>query len=473
MHLIVTCRTTFYESQVHGIVPFEKLYIEKFDPFQVADCARKSLPEEWSAFMESIRARFIHLSELAARPLFLRMLIMLQQTGRLYRINNVGDLYSELTNDWIKKESLREGSLLNEEARRRVVHYLAFTMMLRERGYFELEELRGVVREMMLQKRIAGLEGLDANEVIRDIPNRGFMDVEENKFRFAHQSFMEFFVAEKFVQDLLAKNTSDFSQRILYEEIYEHIAQLTDTTDKRKTLLSVLSDPEVPFIVKVNCIPPLRKQRTPEAIEYLLSALVNDADPLLRYVCGYTLRTFQEDSPDIFSTPANSEFLGRAYEDEHNSLIRCRLALLLTDGAYVESHRELSPDYRFDDGSLAEIVAARGIVAAYEQVLKVRREHPAVIEESMRLLALFVDSGRDSTGVAYSVLTKFMFADGFSHGDQRVRRMTIWVIGFLRLFERQDQEGLRASHIVSNGQRDRFPAVRRIARWAADLIRAS
>lgn len=469
--VIVTCRTTFYESQAQSMIPFEKLYIDKFSHHQVIDCARKSLPDDWESFVASIEERFVYLSELAKRPLFLAMMVGLQQNGTLHKIKNAGDLYSEITSAWIAKESLREGATLNEQARRAVVQYLAFQMMIRERGYFDLTELHDIIREAIVKRSIHGLETFDANQVIRDISNAAFMDLDkQNRFRFAHQSFMEFFIAEKFVRELHENNTADFGLRILYEEIYEHLALLTNSTEKRRPILNVLSSSDATFIAKVNCIPPLRKQRTPEAIPFLISALTSDLNPLLRYVCGYTLAIFQEEYPDVFRLSDNRDFIERAYESEQNSLIRCRLALLLSGGAYDDGWRELGPDFSFDEQGLEGIVTAPGIVSAYERVLRVHREHPVVMEESMRLLAVFVARGRDSTGVALATLTKFIFADGFSHADERVRRMAIWVIAFLRLFEQRTLDGTQAHQIVSKALLDKSLPVRTMARWASSVM---
>ncbi|HYC93790.1 MAG TPA: NACHT domain-containing protein [Thermoanaerobaculia bacterium] len=469
--VIVTCRTTFYESQAQSMASFEKLYIDKLSHHQVIDCARKSLPQEWESFVTSIEERFVYLSELAKRPLFLTMMIDLQQKGTLYKIKNAGDLYSEITGAWIAKESLREGATLNEHERRTIVQFLAFQMFVRERGYFELTELHEIVREMIAAREVYGIETFDVNQVIKDIKNAAFMDLDQqNRFRFAHQSFMEFFVAEKFVRELANNDTTDFGLRILYEEIYEHLALLTDSTQKRQPLLNALSSVDASFVAKVNCIPPLRKQRTPEAIPFLMAALAGDASPLLRYVCGYTLAIFQEEYRDIFSLPDNREFIRHAYETESNSLIRARLAILLSEGTHDEAWRELSPDFVFDEESVEAIVSAPGIVSAYEQVLKVRREHPAVVEESMRLLAVFVATGHDETGVALAVLTKYIFADGFCHRDERVRRMAIWVIVYLRLFGHHTLDGTQAHQIVSKALLDTSLSVRAIARWATGVM---
>ncbi len=470
--VIVTCRTTFYESQAQSMIPFEKLYIEKLSHHQVIDCARKSLPDDWESFVASIEARFVYLSELAKRPLFLAMMVDLQKNGTLHKIKNAGDLYSEITSAWIAKESLREGAMLNEQARRTVVQYLAFQMMIRERGYFDLTELHDIIRDAIAKRSIHGLAMFDANEVIRDISNAAFMDLDkQNRFRFAHQSFMEFFIAEKFVRELRENKTVDFGVRILYEEIYEHLAQLTNSTEKRRHILSVLSSSDATFIAKVNCIPPLRKQRTPEAIPFLIAVLTSDLNPLLRYVCGYTLAIFQEEYPDVFRLADNREFIKHAYELEQNSLIRCRLALLLSGGVYDDRWLELGPDFSFDEQGLEGIVTAPGIVSAYEQVLRVNREHPVVVEESMRLLAVFVARGRDSNGVAIATLTKFIFTDGFSHEDERVRRMTIWVIAFLRLFEQRTLDGSQAAHqILAKALLDTSLSVRTMARWASGVM---
>jgi len=229
------------------------------------------------------------------------------------------------------------------------------------------------------------------------------------------------------VQELVAGESTNYGQRILYEEIYEFITMMAGEKDVLAALTETLANGTAPRIARVNVIPPLRKGRDAGAIRPLLTAHIEDEYALVRYVCGYTLGIFQQEYPNEVNMVPNLGRLAEAYSRERNALVRLRMALLLTEGSYLEVDRfeELRPEWACDDKSLVEIVSAPGIVDAYERVLSVDREHEIVIEESIRLLTLYVVRFPDQRGYRES-LVNYVNDRGRKHECARVQMVAAW-----------------------------------------------
>ena len=490
--IIITSRKAFFETEVdeRNLKDFTKLYIKDLDISQIRNFVQKKIPGDWENFIGSVFGKkdtndLAHLFEnnkendssyleLVRRPLFLDMMIHVYQRGHLKRINNTADLYEVLTNDSMSEESNKKGTKLIEEDMKQIIQELAFKMFLDNHFSYTNEELKEIVYKISDKTSNTLKQKYNPETILKDISNvsflvrdkvvktKGKIAKEKSFVAFKHRSFIEYFTAHKFASELKERNTDNFSLRILYEEIFEFLAWImTEKSGKDEDLTNILGDPIFPFKARVNAIPPLRKQRNKKAIKQLLNAHtdIKASHPLLRFVCGYTLGIFQEEFPEEFISQEVKDRLDETYKKEKNSLIKLRMALLLTEGKYKQSeygkYKELNPDYDFSPSSLNEILEPSGTLKAYDKILKVNREHHIVLEESIRILTIFVIHNAKAEEFK-NTLSRYIFNVGDKHESERIRRISLWSMDRLGVFEPKDkrEETLKtktkAGRIVAN-----------------------
>lgn len=453
--VVITSRKTFIESEVdqRNLKNFTRIYIDKLSDHQIMDFIRKRIPENQTKFSEFIfekekraqknEGNDYNIVEMIKKPLFLYMMINAHQQGFLKDINNPSDLYEIFTDDWIAKEIKKEETYIQKkEEMKQIIQELAFRMFIENQFSYSYDELKKNIYDIL--NKINKKNNSDYNAILNDITNASFLvrdKVGKNSFAFLHRSFIEYFVAYKLSLELKDKNTNDLSKRILYEEIFEFIAGiLTEKNGKDKYLINILGESQFPFEARVNVIPPLRKQRNRKAIKSLLSVLtdVDSGHPLLRFVCGYTLSIFlgMTEFQEELKSQDLKNLLAEAYKKETNALIKIRMALLLTEGKYMK-YEELNPDYNFFASTVNEILDPSGIKEAYEKVLKVNREHPIVIEETIRVLTIYVMFNPEKSNFKNTLL-RYIF--NYQHKNERIRRICLWSISKLGLLEAKDKK---------------------------------
>jgi len=195
---------------------------------------------------------------------------------------------------------------------------------------------------------------------------------------------------------------------------------------------------------------------------------MNDGSPLVRYVCGYTLAIFQEDYSDIVDSEAHVEMLREFYQRETNDFVRTRTALLLSGGVYDdERFPELDPSYLGSQQALAELLEAPSILEAYEKVLSLNREHPAVLAEAIRMLTSHICHGGHGTTFLPSV-TRYLLESGFSHEKEEMQRMALWSVGRLLEASLITQKPQIVDKTTWAANRSRFKSVRVLA---SDVLR--
>jgi tetratricopeptide (TPR) repeat protein len=495
--VIITIRKSFLEPEVdqRNLKNFIWLYIDDLNIQQIIDFVRKKIPVGWQNFIEFVfgkkeRADLYrkfeknkednnNLSGLVRKPLFLDMMIDAYQRSHLNlgSIYNPADLYEVLTNDWISKEIEKKETSIKSGEMRQIIRELAFKMFLDNQFSYTYGELYQIIHSILDKISITLKQNFDYYAVMKDITNASFLvrdKVWKNSFAFPHRSFVEYFTANKFAAELKEENTDNFSIRILYEEIFEFLGWIMrEEGNKDEDLRKVLGDPKFPFKARVNAIPPLRKQRNKKAIKPLFDAHtdIESSHPLLRFVCGYTLGIFQEEFPEEFKSQEFKERLVAAHKKEKNSLIRLRMALLLTEGEYKQfEFEELNPDYEFLSSSLDEILEPSGTIEAYDKILKVNREHHIVLEESIRILTIYVTFNAEAVKFRNTLL-RYIFKFGYNHKSEKIQRISLWSIDKLGLlFDPKDKNSetlkirTKAGRIVVNSLKYKPPFVQEMAK---------
>ena len=128
---------------------------------------------------------------------------------------------------------------------------------------------------------------------------------------------------------------------------------------------------------------------------------------------------------------------------------------------------ELTPDYKFFSSSLDEILAPSGTIEAYDKILKVNREHPIVLEESIRVLTIYVMFNAEGLDLKRTLL-RYIF--GHNHQNERIRRICLWAIDKLGLLATKDKKRdvieikRKSKRLVANGLKDANSSVRDMAK---------
>ena len=467
--LVITCRTNFFPAvfeEESTLQKFNRLYIQAFGQDQIDSVTRKVF-EQPAAFQNSLKKNQI-VQELARRPLFLRMLMEVYQEGKELNIANSADLYYQLTSKWLAMESLKDSSLLNTRLKRKLIQEFAFYQFVKGETFIKYDRLGEVIKEVV-KGMDASIQKLDPELVMKEIANFGFMDRRlRDHFTFSHQSFREYFIAEKLANELQKGDTSNFAKRALVEEIFEFIGLLLENNGNFHLIGEFLSNPEVFYIARGNMIPMLRKLRKKASIPTLLKVILHEKHPLLRFICGYSIAQFAVEFPSYFHKKEVITALIEGYKREPNSLVRLRIVLLLTEGEYeqTDQYPELDPAYEFDHESVEQLTGVRGFKEAYERIIEVNRENQYTIEEAIRILTLFTTNIDPSFTKR---LAKILFTYSIEHQKPRIRRISLWSMGRLGLMRPEHPLLEKSNQILAIAAKDENPNVREMAALAPGL----
>ena len=225
--IVLTCRSNFFHSHSDVVellkhfsidIPFVEqgneritqltfeqhgriLYIERLNPEQIRKFIEKrfgSNPDSVIATLES----FHDLSDLSTRPVLLDMILTtLPQLTEKKRPINSAALYEHYTNKWTARDDWRVRIPL--EVRRLLCETLAWVMHnseIQELPYDLLERI------LILSHLYIAASESQLEQFKNDIQTCSFLVRvgTKDKFRFAHKSFVEFFVARKIISDLYA-----------------------------------------------------------------------------------------------------------------------------------------------------------------------------------------------------------------------------------------------------------------------------
>lgn len=469
--VLLTCRTTFFEGEAERekFKGFRRCYVDPLNEHQIAEFCKLHLRGKWEEFWRAISDRRSRLPELAARPLFLRMMLDLYEEGTLAAgVEDASQLYAKITARWIDKEAERKGSAFDARTLALVVESLAFRMFLDDRYAYPATRLDEVAPEVLKEAGVS-IDDADPSTRVRSIRCHGLLTRDrDDNFGFAHKSFVEFLVARKLDREVTKSDLAGIGRRILYEEVFEFLAQL-DGIRETSVWIGVLRDRNASFIARVNAIPPLRKQLNRRAIEPLVEAHLLDIHPLVRYVCGYTLGVFRQRYPDLFEHAIRRQEIESAYQRENNDLVRSRLALLLTGGRFVD-FKELDPEFTSGRASVEAIAESPGIMAAYRSVLRRNKEHVVVLAESLRILTFQACLGVGESDAAARAVQEFVFSHGREHHEAQIRRASVWAIGKMLRMEHPSVELATAWSVVRKAIIDEDVETRSVARWASNAL---
>lgn len=225
--LIITCRTHFFRSSVDEtkLGTFQFLYLLPWGQQELAAYLKKRLPQSYLAVLEKIETVF-NLEELAQTPIFLDMIVAtLERIVSTDKKINPSSLYDHYTQQWISRQELRRGSVLSHEQKERLMEILAYDMLMRDELKIPYDELNEIIRT----KLSVSDERID--EVSNDIRTCSFLVRDRDTYRFSHTSFVEFFVAKKYIKEIKGCQVTDFGKVYFKQEIFQFLLGLLDATE--------------------------------------------------------------------------------------------------------------------------------------------------------------------------------------------------------------------------------------------------
>jgi len=218
--VILTCRTEYFKTRQEA----QKLFWEKtedyinidekpnFEIFKLLYFSKKKIIEflnrrvpliddgdmGWKYYYDTIRSTY-NLEELAKRPVLIDLITKsLPQLKLKEESINAGKLYDVYTDFWLERDIKSERTFMKKEDKRLFVKELALKMLLDEQLSIHYSKLPTTVKSYFNLKKSEEIDYFD-----HDIRTCSYLKrASDEHYKFAHKSFMEFFVAKKLIDYL-------------------------------------------------------------------------------------------------------------------------------------------------------------------------------------------------------------------------------------------------------------------------------
>jgi len=200
---------------------FQIVYLDPFTPDDITTLLQKRFPAKWQEYDARIRNTY-NLADLAKRPVLLDMIVQTLGEWGAEKITNAAQLYRVCTEEWMERDIRTGRTFMTQDDKRLFSEELATqvfrTGQLQGVHYSEFPAI--VTRHFHLEKSD------EVDYFAQDILTHSFLIRDDDgKYRFAHNSFMEFLVAQKLWRGLNAGNADEMP---VSEEIRAFICGLCD-----------------------------------------------------------------------------------------------------------------------------------------------------------------------------------------------------------------------------------------------------
>jgi len=215
---------------------FEILYLELFGDEQIKTFLKKRVSlikekeHDWEYYYDKIKEGVYDLYELSQRPVLLYMvtktLPKLIKQGKKITTANLYDMYIEGELDRltkIKKLNLN----IEREKRRELLKGLASYMFLNHTLNVHYDDITEVEEIKNFFSQVKKDKGDNIEPYFQEFLVYSFLNRDgEGNYYFSHKSFMEFFCARKFFDEIRNGNKSNFGKKLIPEEIANFLVDL-------------------------------------------------------------------------------------------------------------------------------------------------------------------------------------------------------------------------------------------------------
>jgi len=219
--VILTCRTPYFRTrrEAEGLLRgetsevcqtseasidlterpnFEMVHLLPFDRGDIQAMLRARFPDEWEAYWGQIESTY-NLAELAQRPVLLDMIARSLPDLAPGQAADAARLYEAYTDLWLARDEEKGRTLITRADKRLFMQELALEMSRRDETSVHYSRLPERVRAHF---RLEKADEIDY--FAHDIRTCSFLNRDaEGNYRFAHKSFLEFFLAQWLAPKLL------------------------------------------------------------------------------------------------------------------------------------------------------------------------------------------------------------------------------------------------------------------------------
>lgn len=245
---ILTCRTHFFKNseEVHEVHEGTELYaiskrnrytivdLRPFQPKQIKAYVKSACGDRWEEAYQQIEQTY-DLMGLAKTPILLEMITRvlpeLHSSGE--PINSLG-LYAHYVKNWLRRDDWRVQ--LTAQQRRDFTIAFADSMYTREAIQFTWSDVQEAIR-----RKFPGVPASQLTEYSNDIQICSFIKREDNALKFAHESFMEYFISTQLYEDIIKNDNERLCSRRYSAEILAFLSQHFATHEVRQNLRNWLA----------------------------------------------------------------------------------------------------------------------------------------------------------------------------------------------------------------------------------------
>ncbi|MFI6428068.1 toll/interleukin-1 receptor domain-containing protein [Promicromonospora sp. NPDC050880] len=202
---------------------FDILYLRDFSRSQILDLVKARHPADWPSRWTVIEGTY-GLLDLVRRPFVLNMVLEILPAlrGRGRTRATLAALYEEYTRRWIEEIGGGRPRAVGPADRKRLMQRLAWNMFVRD----TLEVLPEDVTALVAAENLVRLPGFQ-EAVEADLTTQTYLLRDaQGRYRFAHKSFLEYFVADHVVTELAESRFDVLATRTLSPEIVAFLADM-------------------------------------------------------------------------------------------------------------------------------------------------------------------------------------------------------------------------------------------------------
>lgn len=263
--VILTSRTSYFRSNLevrqifsaNGLFidlkdrpNFDVLHIRNLEENKIVEALKKRRPNDWESIWKRIE-NIYDLKNLAERPVLLEMIVESLSELEQLEFINVTSLYDSYTRDWVRRQHEEGRTLVLPEEKLLLMQELAWKMY--ERNEFSIHHTAIIESIGSVAKGLYGDTESSTYGSTYDVQSQSLLIRDElGYYTFAHQSFVDFFVAKKLVADILMGNYERFGREYISEEVYYFMDELVQTPSSKATLIKWVGDKEAPITVRRN-----------------------------------------------------------------------------------------------------------------------------------------------------------------------------------------------------------------------------
>jgi predicted NACHT family NTPase len=248
-------------NSIEGRSQFEILFLNAFTEEDIDKYLQDSFKDEWENYKNIIKSTY-DLKSLAEVPILLNMIVqILPDMVRENKMINRSEIYQTFTDKWFKREQWRRG--LHTKERIYFCMQLAMHFYKRQENYVHWKTLPQYIKDYFKDK-VDTHTDLDVFEA--DVRTSNFLIRKEDSgnYFFVHKSFMEFFVAKWFLDNIrnnVVDGLDDLKDFIKSKVIYEFLVEMINKEDIEIVKKDVFKKDKVNFNELIS-----NKQRNLERI---------------------------------------------------------------------------------------------------------------------------------------------------------------------------------------------------------------